>query len=301
MINFDKLKEGNAETLFNQVFDKTLKDSLMLAKFSRYLDPQPADLFDSEEQKAKVDKKANLLCLRLGGVPEHFIIKDGAHIKDKFDEFVWTTTEEIVALFDRSKKMVVRAHCTYVTRWLLENGPELMDKPFSDEKVAALLTVLTEDFWQHTEHALTRLASLWDRVGQLLDYVFFNIRQYERDGFPAVFDRIKANFVFIDPAVEKTAFWSEIKRYCYSEKTSGFKWLLRRRNLLVHSMHLGARRDREKENIEIRYYYNHLEEAIVNKLGTMSFEEELAAIHGHLRIFAVLFESFSICHCGEQG
>jgi hypothetical protein len=254
----------------------------------------PADLFDTEERKTEINKKTTLLSVRLGGAPDHFIVKKGARvtdIKDKFDDFVWSTIDEMVALFGRSRNMVVKAHCAYATRWILKEGPGVMEKPFSDEKLGVFLTVVTEDFCQYTEDALIRLASLWDRVGQLLDYVFFNIRQYERDGFPAVFDRIKANVVHLDPTVEKTAFWSGLKSYCNSEQTNGFRWLLRRRNLLVHSMHLGATRDREKEDSEIRYYYNHLEEAIRNKLRTLSFDDELKAIHCHLRAFAASFES----------
>jgi len=291
MINFEKLKEENAEWLFDLVFDRTLKESLLLHNFSQYLDPQPADLFDTEDRKTEINKKAKLLSVRLGGAPDHFIVKKGARITDKFDDFVWSTIDEMVALFGRSRNMVLRAHCTYMTRWILENAPKTIEKPFSDEKVPAFVAIVTEDFWQYTEDALIRLASLWDRVGQLLDYVFFNIRQYERDGFPAVFDRIKANFILIDPLVENTSFWSGLKSYCNSEQTNGFKWLLRRRNLLVHSMHLGAKHEPNKEEKEIRYYYNHLEEAIRKKLYTMSCEDELEAIHWHLRAFAALFES----------
>jgi hypothetical protein len=50
-------------------------------------------------------------------------------------------------------------------------------------------------FWEYAEIGYIQLVCFWDRVGQLLDFIFFNIRQYERDGFPAVIDRIAVNYL----------------------------------------------------------------------------------------------------------
>ena len=58
----------------------------------------------------------------------------------------------------------------------------------------------------------------------------------------------------------------------------------------MHTLHLGDRLDRAKEEMEILYYYNHLEEATRKKLGTLPPEEELLILHGHLTSFTRLLE-----------
>jgi hypothetical protein len=91
--------------------------------------------------------------------------------------------------------------------------------------------------------------------------------------------------------VEKQQFWIDIKRYGYRDQVDGLKWLLRRRNLLVHSLHLGER-TASKER-DLAYYFNHLDETTRNRLGAMRPHEELQelqALHSHLGAFARLLE-----------
>jgi hypothetical protein len=45
-----------------------------------------------------------------------------------------------------------------------------------------------------------------------------------------------------------------------------------------------------KEERDLKYYFNHLDEATRNRLAAMTPEKELAALHFHLSIFAKLFE-----------
>jgi len=94
-----------------------------------------------------------------------------------------------------------------------------------------LLAYMTEVFWEHAEISYIRLASFWDRIGQFLDFVFFIIRQYKSDGFPSVMDRIHSNYMRLIPELASSSFWTELRKYQTSEKTDGFQWLVRRRNL----------------------------------------------------------------------
>ena len=105
----------------------------------------------------------------------------------------------------------------------------------------------------------------------------------------------------LDKSVEKQQFWIDIKRYAYRDQVDGLKWLLRRRNLLVHSLHLGEKKTAGSEERDLAYYFNHLDEAARNRLGTMTPEDELKALHDHLRAFAKLLEPLcDLCLWGVE-
>jgi hypothetical protein len=140
-------------------------------------------------------------------------------------------------------------------------------------------------------------------LGQLLDFAFFNIRQYERDGFPAVVDRIAANYVPLSPRLSESSSWQAVRSYQTSEKADGLKWLLRRRNLIIHSLHLRARPvDSEAGDPLFDAAYNHLEQSMQRRLATGSRDEELAQLHRHLTQAASLFGYvLTLCEFGATG
>jgi hypothetical protein len=290
MIKLEKLESEEDWNWFKAVLDRSMKESIMLEKASKCFDPAPPSLFENGVAEESVKKKLASLYQKLGGVPDVFLIRKGARPTDRYDEFAWCAVNEMISLFQRARTGVVKTHSIFIAYSLISKAPSTFEASFTPEQLACLEPVVKEDFWNQAETAYIRLASLWDRAGQLLDYVFFNIRQFEYDGFSAVLDRIKANFAILDPSLERSSFWINIKTYAHSEKTDGLKWLLRRRNLLVHTLHLGDRLDRAKEEMEILYYYNHLEEATRKKLGTLPPEEELLILHGHLTSFTRLLE-----------
>lgn len=88
----------------------------------------------------------------------------------------------------------------YITLECIQTRPEFWTN-MTEESSRIYARALSRSFWDALEIATIRLASYWDRVGQLLDFVFFNIRQYERDGFPVVLERIKKNFASTFPEV----------------------------------------------------------------------------------------------------
>jgi hypothetical protein len=133
-----------------------------------------------------------------------------------------------------------------------------------------------------------RLAAYWDRVGQILDFAFFRIRQYERDGFSAVMDRIQNNWATFDHKLRDSKSWQSLRAYQTSEQVDGLKWLLRRRNLLVHSLSL---RPIEPDEIDpiFESAFNHIDAAIKRKLAPGNMQEELGYLHTHLSIATKLF------------
>jgi hypothetical protein len=139
------------------------------------------------------------------------------------------------------------------------------------------------------------LAGFWDRLGQILDFVFFSIRQYERDGFSAVIDRIRANTLRMQPALADSEAWTAIWTYKKSEREDGLQWLLSRRNLLVHSLHL--RPTDEQANDELfASAFNHLDSRLRRDLAPGTPEQEIQRLHTHLNQAAALLpQVLSMC------
>ena len=301
MINFEKLKEADSPSWIQVLFDRSLKEAVLLDRAAEFFEPEPARLFKTDADSKRINEKLANLYAKLGGVPKLFITKEGVKPSDTYDDFTWYSVQEMVSLFNRARISVTKVHAKFLTCEILRGGKQLIKTRLTKKQLAAFEPIVIEEFWESAETAYIRLASMWDRVGQLLDYVFFNIRQFERDGFPSVLDRIKVNFTVLDKSVEKQQFWVDIKRYTYRDQVDGLKWLLRRRNLLVHSLHLGEQKAVGSEERDLAYYFNHLDEAARNRLGAMTPEEELKALHDHLRAFAKLLEPIcDLCLWGVE-
>jgi hypothetical protein len=290
MIDLAKLQSEEELVWFQHLLDRAIKDPYLLHRGSKCFSPSPTSLFSDELTEKRINEKLNRLYLKLGGVPEKFLIEQGAQITDRFDEFVPCAINEMVSIFHRARTNVVKTHSVFVAYFIVTDAPSTLSSGLTQEQLVSLSPSIKEEFWNCAEAAYIRLASLWDRAGQVLDYVFFNIRQFEHDGFPSVLDRVKANFSLLDNRFQTNQFWIAIKTYAYSEQVDGLKWLLRRRNLLIHSLHLGDRADRRSTDMQLQYYYNHLEESVRKKLAAMSPEDEMACLHTHLSVFATLLE-----------
>jgi hypothetical protein len=103
-----------------------------------------------------------------------------------------------------------------------ERMPEVLNLPPDKEFRDLLVKRVNAAFWEHAETSFIRLASYWDRIGQLLDFVFFGIRQYERDGFPSVMDRIQNNWAAVDPALREMAAWKALGRCAMKPRSAGY-------------------------------------------------------------------------------
>ena len=290
MINFEKLKAEREPSWLSILFDRSLKEAVLLDRVSEFFEPQPARLFEGDADAERINEKLASLYEKLGAVPKLLITKQGVKPSDTYDDFTWYSVQEMVSLFGRARMSVIKVHAKFLTSEILQGRKRLIKTPLTKKQLASFAPIVIEEFWESAETAYIRLASMWDRVGQLLDYVFFNIRQFERDGFPSVLDRIKVNFAVLDKSLEKQQFWINIKRYAYRDQVDGLKWLLRRRNLLVHSLHLGEQKATGSEERDLAYYFNHLDETARNRLGAMTRDAELKALHDHLRAFAKLLE-----------
>lgn len=287
----DTIEPGKQDERFAKILGNILvlsaNESLVAAQMEvfSYFSPMPASLplLSDGILESKLDK----LSASMGGPPKLILVKDG-DAPPHYDTYIEAAISESIDVFMRARASVCRTHLYMIGSSTLKNHPETMNLP-EDQNIQPIIISQTEDlFWEHAETSFIRLASFWDRIGQILDFVFFNIRQYERDGFSAVLDRIYCNHLPMSTRLSSSDSWVRLRKFQTNEQPEGLKWLLRRRNLLIHSLHLHAGAGISSGNQIFSSAYNHLDEAIRNKLLQGSSENELKQLHLHLRTAALL-------------
>lgn len=289
--NIDEFAE-----IIGQVLTHTVNEPYVLNKLEKYFDPKPAQLANSEESSKKIEKRLQVLSEQLGGPPSLIIQAHNEKLK-KYDTYSSTAVFEILSMFHRTRRSVCRAHMFYIGAETIKTHPEYMYIP-KNESIEYYETII-DRYWEHAETAYLRLASLWDRFGQLIDFIFFNIREYERDGYPSVMNRIQRNFIPLYSQLGDSIHWKNLREYQNCNDTNGLGWLLRRRNLLIHSVHIrGIIDDQEKGSLFIGEF-DHLREKHHNKLSCKSSKDELDIIHQHLKKAANLFSNvLGLCEMG---
>lgn len=303
----NKNSERLAKVLGN-VLLQSANESVVISQLEAfgYFSPMPADLplKSGGMLLKKLDKLTELIC----GVPKLILVKEDNPGVYRYDPYAEAAIRESLVVFRRARNSVARTHLYLIGSEMLNKNPDFLIPSGSADLDRAVLRQTVERFWEHAETSYIRLASFWDRVGQILDFVFFNVRQYEKDSFVSVLDRVNANFVPISKTFSKQLAWKRLWRFHNSEQTNGLKWLLRRRNLLVHSLHLSPPIKSEQENPLLCYMHNHIEAKVGLKLKPGTPEQELKLIHCHLAQAANLFEDavdiaiagVNLCKGGEK-
>jgi hypothetical protein len=276
-------------TVLAATVDYVGKEPLVLAHLEEYFSPQPASLTPPHSDGKELQQRVNRVVEKLGG-PPMLIITPTDGPKPRYDFYPAAAMHEVVNMFHRTRRSVARAQMSMIGSHLVEKKPEVFSLPTEGGVRAQFLAAIESAFWELAETAYIRLASYWDRVAQLLDFAFFGIRQFERDGFTAVVDRMRNNFVPVDVVLPSLAAWNSLRAFQTSEKEDGLKWLLRRRNLLVHSLYLRPIQEPEDRTL-FDSEFNHIEVALRDKLAPGTPVQELERIHGQLRKAAELFPS----------
>lgn len=257
----------------------TANEILILSRLEEFFSPKPTHLVTEgniETFNSQVDRLESLY----GGVPRIIILTHNDP-KPKFDTYMSAAINETINNFDRARRSLCRAQTIMIGAHLLGKRPDLIDLPSNDEIRGEFKHTAEDIFWEHVETTLIRLAGFWDRAGQILDFAFFSIRQYERDGFCAVIDRIRANSCPMHPELAASPAWKKVWNYKKSEKEDGLQWLLSRRNLVVHSLHLRTLKGSEENKI-FESTFNHLSKRLRENLAPASPEKEIERLHLHL-------------------
>lgn len=100
------------------------------------------------------------------------------------------------------------------------------------------MTLAGYELWDRVEIATVRTCGAWDRAAQVLSCVFFNIREFDRDTFPATIERLKVNFARADNIFSEHDAWRALQRYLDDPSDRGYRDLAGRRNIVTHSIGL---------------------------------------------------------------
>jgi|SRR5665213_2413432 len=272
-----------------EALDYAGREPVLLVRMEEFFSSKPASLASSSDEEKNLIFRVGTLCQTLGGPPKIVILKPGEE-PPNYETFPTAAIDEILSCFHRCRRSVCRTQVCLIGSEFYKTAPEALIPVPEPSELKSLQNAMGEMFWEHAETSYLRLASFWDRIGQLLDFVFFNIRQYERDGFPAVVDRIRSNYVPMFHDIDFSEHWTNLWNYQRSENTDGLRWLIRRRNLLVHSLHLEAiQAADDKENAIFTSAFNHLDESVRKKLKPETPKSELECLHAHLSAAARLF------------
>lgn len=264
-------------------------EALVLANYELYYQDVFATLAGEDAPGDAFDERMNRIILHLGAPPEFFIVPtDNAPEIPAGDNYPESALRELISVFHRARRSVIRAHMFMTGASLLDHQPEVMHLAKGSEQAEVFIKAAKRAFWEHAEAAYIRLYSFWDRVGQVLDFAFFNIRKFDQNGFYAVMERLNANVRPMNARLERSRSWTQLRAFQTSEKDDGLKWLLLRRNLLVHSLHLHPVRSSESV---FKSQFNHLETAHREKLRPRDIPGEVDLLVGQLRRAGDLFSS----------
>jgi hypothetical protein len=281
-----------------KILSYAVNEPILIKNAEKLFSPRPANIFSNAAEAEELERyiQANFV-ERFGAVYEPCVLEhDQSRAPKQVRTYHIDIAKELTRSFHVCRDATCRLHMLYVGLDCLRTKPEFWDE-MTEETRKPYADALTGSFWDSVEIATIRLVSYWDRVGQLLDFVFFNIRQYERDGFPAVLERIKRNFAPTFAELDAHPSYNALIEYASSEKTNGFKWLTRRRNLTIHSTQFRPHED--KPDILFDYEYNHYETRVVRGLALKSPKEELDLVHIHLTKAAELFRgAFDLAKLG---
>ena len=287
----DDAEDGEHDRLLKVVchaVSHVSNEAIILAQFEAIQDERFPQLWHAEDD-GQFSKRLDHVSEHLGGPLDVYVVRDGHHAPPA-DNYPVAALHEAVDVFARARKSVLRALMFSAGSQILAENPDLMDLPDEPAIAQAFVNQAQSAFWEHAEAAYIRLASFWDRLGQLLDFAFFNIRKFDQNGFTSVMDRIHVNAVPMDARLKASGSWKRLRTFQISEKEDGLKWLLQRRNLIVHSLHLHPVQP-EQEDV-FKSQFNHLDVAHREKLRPRAPREEVALLMQQLEKAAQLFNDF---------
>lgn len=240
------------------------------------------------DSQAEFAKRMDDVLEHIGGPPRLYLL-DVDKSPPPADVYPQAALQEVIEVFSRARKSVLRAHLFMTGSTLLSKNPEMMELGGA-EREKLFIVHTNKAFWEHAEAAYIRLFSFWDRIGQVLDFAFFNIRKFDHNGFYSVMEKIAANVAPMNADLAGGAAWKRLRKFQTSEKEDGLKWLLLRRNLIIHSLHLHPVIESDEEDDLFKSQYNHLEKSHREKLRPKDPQGEAELLVGQLRAATTLFD-----------
>src|SRR5208337_594620 len=137
-------------------------------RHTRYIGDWSSDVCSSDLTKGSV-LKTNLrdLSIALGGPPKLIFVKNGEP-RPRFDTYADAAITEAIDAFMLARSSICRTHMYLIGSGIIKQHPEVVNWPDDPEIRRIFVSNVEGYFWEHAETSYIRLASFWDRVGQLL-------------------------------------------------------------------------------------------------------------------------------------
>ncbi|WP_095146964.1 hypothetical protein [Pseudomonas sp. Irchel s3b6] len=266
-------------------------EMVVLGQYERIQQGRFTKLWPAGGDSEHFEKRIHRVVEHLGGPPALYLLLNGES-PPPADDYPASSMREVFDVFQRARKSVIRAHLFMTGSTMLVEQPDLMHWPKNPGSAEMFKTHAQSAFWEHAEAAYIRLSSFWDRIGQVLDFTFFNIRKFDHNGFNAVMDRIHANVRPMNDHLCNSGSWKRLRAFQTSKQDDGLPFLLQRRNLLVHSLHLHPHKTDDDEMFKSQF--NHLDEAHRKKLQPREPAAEAALLVDQLNRASALFDDFLV-------
>ena len=187
-----QMSENTRQDRLTEILGKTLEhtanEAVVLARLEEFFAPKPAKLAASDTEAEALHRRVDRVIELLGGPPTSDTQGDNCV---HHDVYPLSAVSEVLNTFHRARKSVCRTHMFMIGIGIQEQIPDVWIVSDATER-DAIMESCESAFWEHAETSFIRLAGFWDRVGQVLAFAFFGIRQFERDGFTSVMDLIKS-------------------------------------------------------------------------------------------------------------
>lgn len=231
----------------------------------------------------------------LGGIPS-LLISFKEKEKPIYDTYIESMMNELGFSIKKSYETALKVK--------FYSHLESLSNIYADPKVESVFSdIYKSEFWSYLEMAYIRMASVWDRIGRLLEFVFFNIRQYDKGGYLSTIEKIHINLIPMSDQLKNSNAWKNIWNYSKKQNINGLKWLLSRRNLIVHQVSLQEKESFDVANTEFYYSeHNHfLENTVKKKLKPMEIEEEVEQFKEHVETTLKLLKDLKeLCKLGIE-
>ena len=283
----DKKYEDELISIYSDLLNSELASISVQERFDIIANPPIPKLVKDKKEEEEFNRLIQEIIYAHGGVPLVVIKKTGEK-NPIYDTFIDSLISEILSMYQKTRRSIIKVQSQYAVVESLRYNKQFFKTPAPEEVVL----MFEEYFWDSLEIAYLRLASYWDRIGQLFSFSFFNIRKYDKETFTDIIEKINSNYVLTISELKSMPEYKELWDYSKLEDKNGLKWLLQRRNLIIHSVGINTKTNNLVKGELFDSKYNHLDEKISNKLKKSNLKDEISVINFH---YIKMCEYFKNC------
>ncbi len=202
-------------------------------------DGSHSNLYAPAEVTQRIQERMYALIYKLEPALENLLQPPSSPDPDFYPQGVaW----ECESKFEEAAEALSSARCTCASLVMIEDRVfELCDaqgiQAYQIDEDSGHLFVLRDEwlcvvsaFWRNAVQACVNLCGTYDRIAQMLVYVFFNERMWDRRTLVEVLQRLDRNYAKSEPLFAAHAAWGELRKHQEPmERTYA------RRDALVHS------------------------------------------------------------------